>query len=223
MTDLTVVLTHYRRKDNALRILDSLASQTLRPTIFVWDNSPELGLEHSEIDWIVRSNQNTGTSLRWWFASQATTKYVAVQDDDWIATCNKALADVVAGAERVYPYCVGVVGRIFTNNYIPRSVGVNTEFSPLEDVPVDFINGRFFCMPTSRLKSNWEVGTGLGDDLKLSHRFSDGKKSPHLVIGNMHNRWAQLEEGPYSLRLLPDYYQVRQNIQDKYYPNASLF
>lgn len=125
MTKLTVVLTHYRRKENTLRILDALATQTIQPIVWVWDNSPELGLTHFYIHKQVKSAINTGCSMRWWFASQAKTKFVLILDDDRLVLDDDVLADVVVAAERAYPYVVGVAGRIIPKKAPVFSVGLD--------------------------------------------------------------------------------------------------
>lgn len=223
MADLTVVLTHYRRKENILRILDSLVDQTHRPQIFVWDNSPELGLEHPGIDWLVRSSVNTECSSRWWMATQATTRFAVIHDDDLLPLDDEIIADTVAAAERTFPYVVGNAGVVLDETRNPADslhVGPWSQICPIDDMPVDLIKGCYFCAPVAKIREVGWVLSGRGDDALMSLRLGDGRTMPHRVIGGLGLRFQTLEQGPYALWKQPHFHATRKKVLDNWFKDA---
>ena len=59
---LTVILTNYKRPENVRRLIQALSQQTVKPTLFVWDNSSEQDCDDPRIDWLIRSSQNAKCS-----------------------------------------------------------------------------------------------------------------------------------------------------------------
>jgi len=112
---ITVVVTNYLRPVNVRYLMDALCKQSVKPTIFIWDNSPAQDFNDAHADWIIRSSRNARCSPRWWMASHADTDFVVIHDDDLMPANPKVLGWTLDTAMRVAPFAVG---------YLEESPGV---------------------------------------------------------------------------------------------------
>jgi hypothetical protein len=109
---LTVILTNYKRPENVRRLIQALSQQTVKPTLFVWDNSSEQDCDDPRIDWLIRSSQNAKCSPRWWMASHANTDFVLIHDDDLLPSHPMVLGHTLDAAIKIAPFAVGAAGVI---------------------------------------------------------------------------------------------------------------
>ena len=91
---LTVCITHYKRHANVLRLLDCLSRQTIRPEIFLWNNSGKVFAD-PRITWQLDSSANRFCWPRWFMLSLAQTEFVTTIDDDLIFSDDGVLDDAV--------------------------------------------------------------------------------------------------------------------------------
>ena len=82
---MTVLLLHYKRRENLLRILGCLDGQQPRPAIFLWNNSEEQFTD-SRVDWQIDSAANRFCWPRWFMGSLARSEFVCTLDDDLLLT-----------------------------------------------------------------------------------------------------------------------------------------
>lgn len=82
---VTVLLLHYKRRENLLRILGCLDGQQPRPAIFLWNNSEEQFTD-SRVDWQIDSAANRFCWPRWFMGSLARSEFVCTLDDDLLLT-----------------------------------------------------------------------------------------------------------------------------------------
>lgn len=170
--DLTVLLTVYRRK-NLRAQLDALLSQSVAPRkIIVFQNglSQKLPLSYLRkrgVDYVINS-QNTGYFGRFAYLLNASTKYVAVMDDD-IIPGPYCLENYLTQAEEL-DSVVGGNGRIArTSPHVdsltqPPDAGIREK-----PVLVDFI-GHFWLLEQKLLRDMFSippVTTSTGEDMHL--------------------------------------------------------
>jgi hypothetical protein len=115
---LTVILTNYKRPENVRRLIKALSQQTVKPTLFVWDNSSEQDCDDPRIDWLIRSSQNAKCSPRWWMASHANTDFVLIHDDDLLPSHPMVLGHTLDAAIKIAPFAVGAAGVIVDSGSI---------------------------------------------------------------------------------------------------------
>ncbi len=95
---LTVCITHYKRHANVLRLLDCLSRQTIRPEIFLWNNSGK-AFSDPRIAWQLDSSHNRYCWPRWFMLSLARSEFVTTIDDDLIFSDDRVLEDAVRELE----------------------------------------------------------------------------------------------------------------------------
>jgi len=78
---ITIVLLNYKRPKNIPIILDAIKNQTVKSTVFLWNNGSE-NVQSPLIDRYVQSDENVGCMARWKMAKEATTPFVMSLDDD---------------------------------------------------------------------------------------------------------------------------------------------
>lgn len=115
-SDISCILTTWRRTKNLGRQLQALSTQSLRPDhIVLWHNeaslcplSPEIAKQFNNV---VSSRQNLGVWPRFLFGMELQTKYICMFDDDtipgtgWLANCMTQMAKT--------PGLYGTVGVIY--------------------------------------------------------------------------------------------------------------
>lgn len=186
---LTVVLTNYLRTPHLHRVVDGLLKQTVRPTIFVWDNSPKQDFDDPRVSWIIRSSRNAQCAPRWWMAGHAKTDFVLIHDDDLMATDSRVLAWTLESASKAAPFGVGATGVILKEGkgyWESRHVGLRSGHATA-DTHVDILKGCYFCAPTEELASLECLALEEEDDIAVSARLGKKIVRPHLVA-------AQLQE-----------------------------
>lgn len=194
---ITVVITNYRRPANVARLIDALRAQTLKATIFVWDNSPNLDFDDPRVDWLIRSSQNARCSARWWMASHAGTDFVLVHDDDLMPSHPKVLALTLEAATRAAPFALGAAGVVLKRGagyWQSRHVGLRTH-RIRRDMRVDIVKGSYFCSPTAQLTRIGYLDLDAEDDIAVSAKLGGGLARPHLVMAELRTSLALLREG----------------------------
>lgn len=93
-SDITVILTVYRRPHTLIQQLQAIQNQTIKPKeIFIWKNSypgielPDIPNNLKENVSIIDSKKNFGVWARFAVGLLANTTYIAVFDDDTIPGC----------------------------------------------------------------------------------------------------------------------------------------
>jgi hypothetical protein len=193
---LTVVVTNYRRPENVAAVIAALSTQTVKPTIFVWDNSPAQDFDHPGVDWIIRSSRNARCSARWWMASHASTDFVLVHDDDLAAGNPRVLALTLDAAQNTAPFAVGAAGVALgagKGYWRSQHVGVRAR-AVRRDTGVDIVKGCFFCSTSRELSRLGHLELDAEDDIAVSAMLARGRSRPHVVAAKLRD----------ALVLLPD-------------------
>jgi hypothetical protein len=197
MVPITVVVTNYLRPASVARLIDALTTQTVKATIFVWDNSPTQDFDDHRVDWIIRSSKNARCSARWWMASHAVTDFVLIHDDDLMPSHPKVLAWTLEAATRAAPFALGAAGVILKRNagyWQSRHVGIRAE-RIRHDLRVDIVKGCYFCSPTVQLTRIGYLDLDGEDDIAVSAKLRGGVTRPHMVAAGLQTSLALLEEG----------------------------
>ena len=216
---LTVVLANYSRPENVRRLIQALRQQTLKPTLFVWDNSPEQDCDDACIDWLIRSSRNAKCSPRWWMASHADTDFVLIHDDDLLPSHPKVLAGTLEAAAKTAPFAVGAAGVILEGGsgyWLSRHVGVRADYVD-DDARVDIVKGCYFCCPTVQLEKVDYLELDAEDDIAVSAKLGNGISQPHTVLADLQNDLQLLPEGEYSRKTRKSHRAARQAACWKYF------
>jgi hypothetical protein len=204
---LTLCMLHWRREGNLRKILDAMGKQTLRPVIWLWNNSGR-PFTHPLVSWQIDSTRNLGPSPRWWLALQAATPFVSSWDDDVIPTDTRLLEDMVADMKERPPRCaIGSRGlawdparELFTAALRPGMPGFKSEV----DTPVDFVVGNILCCRPADLRETTVAGdlTALAidncDDIMVSARLAGGRRLQHVCPAFFQGRVQYLSQ-PHAL------------------------
>jgi len=215
---LTVCLLNYRRPQNIPAILDCLAAQTLRPTVWLWDNAPRgegqqmrSARMRARLDLRVVSGRNFGCFPRWWLASMAETDYVCSMDDDLVLRDERVLADAVEAQRSLCPD--GVVGFFGWKRVEGRQYkGSRHIHGSREDRRVDLVKGRFMVLRRTLLERVPLLARGVGhreDDVLVNLGISGGRPGAHLVPGVLGKRWKELPQRGTALAAEPGHYNKR--------------
>lgn len=216
---LTVILTNYLRPTNVLSIIDVLCKQSVRPTIFVWDNSPAQDFHESRVEWIIRSSRNARCAPRWWMASHAGTDFVLIHDDDLIPAHPQVLSATLDCAERMAPFAVGASGVVLKPEVgYWQSKHVGWRASRIRrDVPVDIVKGCYFCCPAARLTKLGHLELDAEDDIAVSAWLGNRLKRPHLVLARLLADLFRLPEGEQARKLRAGHRTARAAARWRYF------
>jgi hypothetical protein len=216
---LTVVLANYMRSQNVRRLIQALSQQTVKPTLFVWDNSSDHDCDDPRIDWLIRSSQNAKCSPRWWMASHANTDFVLIHDDDLLPSHPMALGRTLDAAVKIAPFAVGAAGVIVdsaSGYWLSRHVGVRATYVD-QDTQVDIVKGCYFCCPTIRLRELGYLELDSEDDIIASAKLGNNQSRPHLVLADLQNNLQLLPEGEFSRKTRPCHRTAREAARRKYF------
>jgi hypothetical protein len=234
---LTLVLLSYQRPQNIITILTSIAGQTVKPDVFLWNNSGH-PVHRPEIDWCVDSSANLFCWPRWQMAANANTEYVAVMDDDLcfrsptfierlIAYMTKlqseigivGLEGVLLGEPRDYYPTYG--GRMARKEIPQEYAGTVHIASPTRDVKVHIVKGRFMVCRTEFLQELLfnPPFKDVCDDIVISSLLRKGDSQSHLIPSWLSTEFDDLPEknGSMALSAQPDFKDIRRAAADLYF------
>ncbi len=222
---VTAVFTQYRRPENLRQIIDQIKTQTLRPKIFIWNNSA--GSPCPEADWRIDSSVNAITWPRWFMASMAKTEYVCLMDDDLMFTDERVLRDAVDFLKgRNERLMIGPYGVSFPD--VLKIYKESSHVSALagRDQRVDMIKGRLVVLRTDALKNVNLVPGGerqffLSDDILVSSRMARGKRGFHCVPSLFAGRVQDLPM-PHASCDSADHYLLREKARREYFSHTAL-
>lgn len=187
---ITVVLLNWKRRNNIIKIIDSLLSQSLKPIIYLWNNSPEVFVD-TRLDLVVNSSVNLRCWVRWTMGTLTSTKYICSLDDDLMFSDNYVLEDMVRLMEqeknplRVY----GLNGVILPKDGSYRKHGGGRKFHE-----VDIIKGRLMCLRTENIYSVINRPSETEDDIAICGILSGGVRLFHRQIGWLWDRVIDLPD-----------------------------
>lgn len=220
---VTVIVTNYLRPANVARLIDALRAQTVRATIFVWDNSPAHHFDDPRVDWIIRSSKNTHCTARWWMASHADTDFVIVHDDDLMPSHPNVLAWTLDAATQAAPFALGAAGVVLKRNagyWQSRHVGIRAD-RIRHDVRVDIVKGCYFCSPTAELMRTGYLDLDEEDDIAVSARLGGGVARPHTVAARLRTSLALLPDGEGARKHRPRHRAARETARRLFFSNHS--
>jgi GT2 family glycosyltransferase len=150
MEEVTVILNGYNRPHCLKLQLESLKQSTIPPaSILLWQNFPskEIQIESAVLNSTnyVISNKNWGVWARFFFAFNATTKWICILDDDtipgsrWIENC--------LNTQRTNPGLLGTVGLTFpagSQDYTNFTRYGWAEINNIAPIEVDFVGQGWF-------------------------------------------------------------------------------
>jgi hypothetical protein len=235
--DITVAILNYKRTVNVRRIIAGLRKQTRPCTIFVWDNS-RTGRTLDDVDWQVRSSQNSFCFPRWFMLANAQTPFAMTLDDDLELARPDALEIVlgelstlahdtqIVGPEGVQlvpgaPYFAPRRGSVYRSPGSPESVGGWHLSAGDVDVEVDVVKGRSMAMSVSALKTLplALASEDVCDDIAVSARLGRSMPRAHRVPRRFQGLFADLpgKDGPMALSASNQWRSIRNERCARYF------
>jgi len=218
LSAVTVCLLNWKRPQNLAHVLDSVASQSIRPVIFLWNNGGPFRDER--VRWQVDSSRNMGCWPRWFMASRATTEYVCSLDDDLILKDPYVLEDAIAFLAQCEDGTI--IGPEGVQLAFSKSYRDCTHVAcPAEDTPVSIIKGRMMLLRRSALNrvsltTAYDVARDA-DDIAISAMVAGGKGAKHIVPGLFRGRLEDLEQLGVGLSQRPGHHERREAARRKYF------
>jgi hypothetical protein len=180
---ITVCLLNWKRVENLEQIINSLVSQTVKPKIFLWNNSliPTCQEYSRKLDWYIQSTINKICWPRWFMASQADTEYVMSLDDDLCLRDNKVLEYILNNitSDRLY----GMEGVALQSNKL-YGQSLKAELPDIDDKlkACDIVKGKLAVLSTELLKSIPNPNNIIDDDIYLSSKVANGRRLYNRVL-----------------------------------------
>jgi hypothetical protein len=200
MNAITLIVLNHKRSSNLPLILDALASQTVRPTIWLWNNATPQIVD-SRIDMQVTTDRNLRCWPRWFLATYARTENVMMMDDDIMPSNSRLIEEtikildaqcqpgVIVGAEGVilgpecgyWPSYPGKITRATITPCLHGSVHVR---KVTENVNVDIIKGRCCALKTAAVQMLplSPAHRDVCDDIAVSALLANGRKTLPLGV-----------------------------------------
>ncbi len=216
---VTVCLLNWKRPENFGPLLDCLASQTLRPQVFLWDNAPEGGRapDHELVELSVQSSRNLGCFPRWALAALADTEFVCSMDDDLVFADERVLEDAIAACREECPD--GIVGFFGWSEVEGKDYRHGRHHNgTTTGTACDVVKGRFMLMRRALLERvPLEIPT-LADFDGLSHREDDvyvslcisgGRPAWHRIPARLGHRCKDLLQRSAAATAQPGHWQNR--------------
>jgi len=218
LSAVTVCLLNWKRPQNLPRVIDSLARQTAKPVIFLWNNGAPFRDER--IRWQADSSQNMGCWPRWFMASRATTEFVCSLDDDLVLKDSYVLEDAIAFLGQCPEETIlGPEGVRLAFSKVYKDCGHVA--CPSEDTPVSIVKGRMMLFRRSalnrvRLATDFDVARDA-DDIALSSMAAGGKAGRHIVPALFRGRLEDLDQLGVGLNQRPGHHERREAARRKYF------
>lgn len=207
---VAALVLNWRRPEQLRITINSLATQSVQPKIYLWDNADE---EHryGEDDRVavrIVASTNMGKFPRWWMGGLVTEDYVCSLDDDLYLYDEHVLDDAVNAQARLCPE--GIVGFFGWNRVEGKDYqgGEHLNSNGKGDLKVEVVKGRFMCFRSELLAKvplrMVPQSYGASDDVYLS-LFIGGT---HILPSVFQGRWAnQNQAGAASSE--PGHYEKR--------------
>jgi len=223
---ITIILLNYQRPQNIPVILDSIKRQTIKATVFLWNNGNE-DVNSPLIDRYVESTENVGCMVRWKLAREAKTPYVMSLDDDICFNRNDALQDIIESLEdqdnpnRI----IGVAGACFGK--IPYYTMQQNFECPLpnhlpdQDVAVDIVKGRVMAFRKALL-DDVQFPDEREDDIFLSSTFADKARKFHRIPILLNDAFYDLPTFGRGNWLENQHFLSRDRALRKYFPSGGV-
>ena len=209
---VTIVLLSWKRPDNLAPILDSIAAQTVRAQVMIWNNGaplPDAVARHPLVVSVVSSMSNLGCLPRWWLASQAKTEWICSLDDDLAFASPDALEFALGQARAL----AGIVGAFGVQLIQGRSY---RDAHHVQSGPVDVVKGRFMLFRRELLERvpmllpGLDLASGQGDDILVSLCVGRGRARPHALPGGLRAMFQELPAGKVGVEAQPGHWAGRQ-------------
>ena len=219
---ITVCLTNWRRPQHLEDTIESLTFQSIKPTIFMWNNGP--AFEHSGVNWTVSSSVNHACWPRWFMASYAQTEFVCIVDDDVILGDCDLLVDIMSRLSKCPLNCIAGVEGV---NLISGKSYIECEHLRIpggpgsRDVACDIVKGKFMMVRTSALRSHlrWiDPSECVEDDIVVSSYLAETRRKQHICLSSVGHRF-NLVDAPHALWRKPGHFDRRQSAVLRYFPD----
>jgi len=218
LSTVTVCLLNWKRPQNLPFVIDSLARQTVKPVLFLWNNGDPF--EDGRIAWQVDSSENMGCWPRWFMASRARTRYVCSLDDDLVMTDAHVLEDAVAFLSQCDERAIVGPEGVRLAFSKPYRDGEHVAY-PAQDTPVSIVKGRMMLLRRRaldhvRLSTAFDVARDA-DDIAVSAMAAGGRPGRHIVPALFRGRLHDLDQHGVGLNQRQGHHERREAARRKYF------
>jgi hypothetical protein len=226
MSTITVTLLNWRRPENMSQLLDSLAGQTLRPTILFWNNGATF--LDARLDLVVHANRNVGCWPRWFLGAMAETDYVCTIDDDLALKDDRVLEDLVramdedAVEDRMYGLEALVIhpGETYRDGLDrhreSHTAARRAAMEPL--MPVDVVKARLVALHRAALETVPLLpGMFTEEDIALCGLLARGRRQHHREVVWLRDRVVELP-APHATWHQPGHPERREAARRRFLP-----
>jgi len=216
--DLTLILMNWKRPKNIPLIVNAIRTQTLRPNIWVIDNSEDQNLNvylPGDSDLLISIDHNFGNYIRLYYAGFVSTPYVMFIDDDLCPTDDKFVEDLFSIAKNYKDRIVSGWGARVGSEKPPHYVG---DLGDAGRKYVIFAKTNCIIFPR-RILENLPVISPVHRDRKFFMRSDDmylalgtylATNQKHLYCGKFRKRLKGLPQYGAGLEFSPDHFKVRE-------------
>ena len=199
MSELTMVLCNYARREQLEEIVETLFKQSVRPRIFIWNNDVTTPYVDDRVDWVINSSKNSHLRHVVSLWQQASTPFVGRMDDDLNLADDDVLADALQALKRrKHPdQIIGAYGvRMYNGETYERSHHIsipkghgqevgNTGMPHInpKDQFVDAVKGRIMLL---RQEATHKLTCGIRHvhtDLSISCQLAGVRRFHHYLAG----------------------------------------
>ena len=249
---ITIILLNYKRPQNIPIILKAIRSQTVKSTVFLWNNG-DVDVNSPLIDRYEQSSRNVGCMVRWKLAKEATTPYVMSLDDDICFNRKDVLENIIQSLEEQDNpnRIIGFLGACFKliptyairkefmcrysdQNGRPHRAGNTYKISlgekytyvkrslVTQDAAVDIVKGRAMAF-RKQLLDDITLPEEREDDIFLSAAFANKARKFHRIPVLLNDAFYELPEFATGNWYQQGHYLSRDRALKAYFsPNAIL-
>ncbi|MEO8362017.1 MAG: hypothetical protein ABI672_18450 [Vicinamibacteria bacterium] len=200
--EVTVCLTNWRRPEYLRRLIRQLREQSVKATIFLWNNGEAFSCDDA-IDWTVTSSLNQICWPRWFMASMASTEFCFVIDDD-LELLDSQILKIVA--ERLMQAPESTIVGLEGVNLIKGASYLKSDHIRLGregdgEIPCDIVKGTFMGFRTAAIRKRvplMSFADSREDDIAISAYLAGGEPRGHICLRQI---WpgVRLHDAPHSL------------------------
>jgi len=225
MPKVTIILLNYKRPQNIPIILKAVRSQTVKSTVFLWNNG-DADVNSPLIDRYEEVQENIGCMARWKLAMEATTPYVMNLDDDLCFERDDVIESIVRCLDRqtVSDRIIGAFGKIILkeDQTYTDTMGINDLYRKnlLKDTAVDLIKGRIMALNAEALKSKLSLSDlepFCEDDIIINGLLANRRRRHHLVPFVLRGAFRDLPDYSSGLVSRKDHFERRNATFKKYF------
>ena len=219
--DITVGILNWQRPANMQRVVESVAKQSCKPAIWLWDNNPtdtKQGDWLNSIDVTIQSSRNLGCGVWASMMALCQSEFIAKIDDDLAMLDNDVLGDCIEYLrDRDHDMIIGICGVALDPTKPYPNGKWHTDMPQRQDLAVDVPKGRFHVVRRSALMKTPYAAIGHNGDVSWPGFLAGDRRLFHCVPGFLHKRLENLYEGAEAASMVAGHYSARERVRRQWF------